>query len=99
MSNPINTSVIRDKNRVTVWWGVSSVDGVTLVPIQTDATTGAMEMEDGVSVMPVMSALPAALPREGNRIPCLAGVSNTNSSVFIPVSVNPATGAVQVQST
>lgn len=88
-------SVIRDKNRVTIWWGVSSTNGTTLTPIQIDNSTGYPLMEIGVSTMAVMSSLPTALPRDENRIPCLAGVSNANSAQFIPISVNPATGAIQ----
>jgi hypothetical protein len=92
-------SVIRDKNRVPIWWGVSSVDGTTLTPIQIDSSTAYPMMEIGVSVMPVIASLPDALPREENRIPCLAGVSNANATQFIPVSVNPTNGAIQVQTT
>lgn len=99
MVSPINTSVIRDKNRQTIWWGLSSVDGTTLVPIQVSSTTGGLKMDIGTSVMPVMSALPTTIPREGNRIPCLAGVSSADSSAFIPVSVDPSTGAIQAQTT
>lgn len=98
MTAPIDTSVLRDQNRVTIWWGVSSVDGTSLVPIQINSSTGYPMVEDGMSVMPVMSAIPGAIPREGNRVPCLAGQSSADSSVFIPVSVNPTTGAIQVQS-
>lgn len=92
-----DTSVRRDENRVTIWWGLSSVDGTTLVPIQVSSTTGYPILEDGVTTMPVMSSLPAALPRDGNGVPCFAGQSSTDSSVFIPVSVNPTTGAIQIQ--
>jgi hypothetical protein len=99
MVAPINTSVIRDENRQTIWWGVSSVDGTTLVPIQMSSSTGKVMMEIGVSTMAVMSAIPATMPREGNRIPCLAGQSSSNSSVVLPVSVNPVTGAIQAQTT
>lgn len=99
MASPINTSVIREQNRHAIWWGVSSTDGVTLVPIQIDSATGYLKMEIGTSTMSVMSALPTAIPREGNRIPCLAGQSSANATVFIPVSVNPATGAIQAQTT
>ena len=90
-------SVIRDQNRIHIWWGVSSVDGVTLTPIQVNSSTGRVEMEIGTSIMPVMSAPPANIPREENRIPCLAAQSNASSSVFIPVSVDPSTGAIQAQ--
>jgi hypothetical protein len=95
----LDLTVIRDGNRKTIWWGVSSVDGTTLVPIQINSTNGGAKWEVGVSVMPVVSALPTTLPRDGNRIPCLGGQSNDSNNVIIPVSVNPSTGAVQVQTT
>jgi len=91
------TSVLRDQNRIPIWWGLSSVDGVTPVPIAINQSTGKVKMEIGTTVSAVMSNLPQTLPRDENRIPCLAGVSNTNSSQLIPVSVNPATGAVLAQ--
>ena len=87
-------SVIRDANRIPAWWGVSSVDGVTLVPIAVNSSTGKVKMEIGTSVMAVMSAIPTNIPREENRIPCLAGVS-TDGVTILPVSVNPTTGAIQ----
>lgn len=99
MTAPIDTSVIRDEQRTTIWWGVSSDDGTTLVPIQVDSATGRLAMEIGTSTMPVIAILPETLPREGNRIPCLGGQSSTDASVLIPVSVNPSTGAIQAQTT
>lgn len=97
MTAPIDTSVIRDQNRQSIWWGVSSTDGTTLVPIMISSSTGKVMMEIGVSTMAVMSAVPVTMPREGNRVPCLAGQSSSNSAVVLPVSVNPATGAIQAQ--
>lgn len=94
-----NSSVIRDKNRVPIWWGLSSTDGTTLVPISINSSTGYPLMEIGTSTMAVMSNVPAALPRDGNRIPCLAGVSSASSTTFLPVSVNPSTGAIMAQTT
>lgn len=93
----LDTSVRRDQNRVPVWWGISSSDGITLVPIAVDSSNGVVEMEVNTSTMPVMSSLPAAIPRDGNRIPCLYGVSNADDNVLLPVSVNPSTGAIQAQ--
>lgn len=94
-----DSTVIRDGNRKTILWGLSSVDGTTLVPIQVDSVSGGVMAEDGVSVMPVMANLPLSIPRDGNRATALTGVSNASSNVFIPVSVNPANGALQIQST
>ncbi len=93
-----DSTVIRDGNRKTIWWGVSSVDGVTLVPIQIYSSNGGLMVEDGVSTMPVMAAIPETLPRDGNRAAALGGQSNA-SNIIIPVSVNPSTGALMIQST
>lgn len=87
-------SVIRDQNRIPIWWGLSSVDGTTLTPISVDPTTGRVKMEIGTSVSAVVSNLPSTTPRDENRIPCITGVSTTDSTVFIPLSVNPTTGAI-----
>lgn len=92
-----NSSVIRDKNRIPVWWGISSTDGVTLVPIQ--ITSSGVKMDIGMSTMAVMSSLPAAMPRDGNRIPLLCGVSSTVATTVLPVSVDPVTGAIMAQTT
>lgn len=91
-------SVIRDQNRKPIWWGVSSVDGVTLVPIQIDSG-GNVLMEMGTSTMAVMSNPPENLPRDENRIPCVGGQSSVDSTRVLPVSVNPSTGAIMAQST
>lgn len=93
----LNSTVIRDQNRIPIWWGVSSTDGITLVPIAVDSTTGKPVMEFGTAPVAVMSALPQTLPRDGNRIPCIGGVANDGSGTIIPVSVNPNTGAILAQ--
>lgn len=54
-------------------------------------------MEIGTSVMPVIAILPTTIPREDNRIPCIAGHSSADSTIVIPISVNPTTGAIQAQ--
>lgn len=95
----LDSTVIRDGNRKPIWWGISSLDGITLVPIKVNSSTGGFVSENGVSVMPVMSALPTTLPRDGNRIPCIGGVSNDANNTIIPVSVNPLSGAIQIQTT
>lgn len=93
------STVIRDQNRVPIWWGLSSVDGVSLTPISINQVTGRAKMEIGTSVSAVIANLPQTLPRDENRIPCVGGQSTANSSVIIPLSVNPATGAILAQTT
>ncbi len=95
----LDYTVPRDQQRTPIWWGLSSVDGVTPVPIAINSSTNKPLMEIGTSVSAVIANLPQTLPREGNRIPCLGGVSNTDSTVILPVSVNPATGAILAQTT
>lgn len=87
-------SVIRDQNRVPIWWGLSSTDGTTLVPISVDNSTGRPKFEIGTSTSAVIANLPSQMPRDENRIPCLFGQSSTDASVLIPISVNPSTGSI-----
>ena len=90
-------SALREQNRIPVWWGISSVDGITPVAIAVNSATGKAKMEIGTSVSAVMANLTGSLPRDDNRIPCLGGVSNTDSTKVIPISVNPTTGAILAQ--
>ena len=99
MVAPIDTSVIRDGNRQSIWWGVSSTDGTTLVPIQVDSSNYGVVVSDGTSTMAVMADIPEAMPRDGNRRTCVCAVSSADSTLLIPLSVDPATGAIQVQTT
>jgi hypothetical protein len=94
----MSASVIRDQNGKPIWWGVSSVDGTTPTPIQINSV-GAVLIESGASTMAVMASVPITLPREENRIPCIGGASSAAATVVLPISVNPATGAIQVQYT
>lgn len=94
----MSISALRDNNRVVTWFGVSSVDGVT--PVQIKATATGFLVEDGVTVMPVITnGVPIDAFRDNNRATCIMGQSNTDSTVYIPVSVNPLTGAIQIQTT
>ena len=90
-------SFLREQNRIPIWWGISSEDGITPVPIMINPSNGRVKMDIGTSTMPVISYLNGSLPRDGNRVPCIGGQSSTDSTVVIPVSVNPLTGAIQAQ--
>ena len=90
---------LRDDNRVPVWFGVSSVDGITPVQIQVNSSTGKVLIEDGLSVSAVITN---GVPLDAiklNQTSCIMGQSNTNSAVYLPVSVNPATGAILIKTT
>lgn len=89
---------IRDKNRVPVWFGLSSVDGVTPTLIKVNSL-GQMAMEIGTSVSVVITVGTQIDLRDMNHLTCHGGVSNADTSIFIPLSVNPATGAVLAQTT
>lgn len=92
-------SALRDQNAKPIYWGLSSVDGVTPVAIAIDSVSRNLKMEIGTSVSAVIAHLPNQIPVDGNRIPCLAGQSSTDATVVIPVSVNPSTGAILAQTT
>lgn len=100
-NNPYSdqATAIRDQNHVPVWMGVSALDGVTHTVIAVDSVTGGVEYDDGTSVMPSASITYEKFNRDQNHVPVKGGVSDTNDAVFIPISVNPLTGAVQVIST
>lgn len=89
---------IRDKNRVPVWFGLSSVDGVTPTLIKVNSL-GQMAMEIGTFVSAVITVGTQIALRDMNHLTCHGGVSNADASIFIPLSVNPATGAVLAQTT
>lgn len=88
----------RDQQRTPVWWGLSSTDGVSLVPISIGAN-GRVAMDIGTSVSAVISNRPSTIPRDGNRIPAIAGIFSDGSGTICPISVNPATGAILAKST
>lgn len=90
---------IRDQNFVPSWFGLSSVDGVTPTLIKINSLTGKPLMEIGTSVSAVITVGTQKALRENNFLPCLGGQSNTNPLVFIPLSVNPLTGAILAQTT
>lgn len=92
-------SIQRDQQRIPVWFGLSSVDGVTPVPIAVDGVSLRPKFDIGTSVSAVIANLPQTLPRDGNRIPCLGGISTADGITIIPLSVNPSTGAILAQTT
>lgn len=92
-------SVIRDQNTIPVWWGLSSVDGVTPIPIAISPITGGVQLDIGTSVSAVVAKHYLTLPRDDNRIPCIGGVTNDVNKTIVPVSVNPSTGAILAKTT
>ena len=87
------TSILRDQNRVPVWFGLSSVDGVSLVKINVNPSNGRAKMDIGTTVSAVIARLPLNAQRDDNFLPVLTGQSSVDSQI-IPISVNPTTGAI-----
>ena len=77
----------RDANFVVVGMGVSSVDGVTPVPITVDSITGRLRVQ--VSSNTGNNATPdrAVSRRDANREPTIAGEHNTTSA-YTPLSLD-----------
>ena len=89
-------SSTRDGNRQVAWYGLSSTDGVTPTRIKINSITTKAIMEIGVSVSAVIANLKTNAIKDDNFIAVTGGVSNADATVFIPISVNPATGAILV---
>lgn len=82
----------RDDNSVPAWLGISSVDGVTPVPIQINAVTGGMKIDTMTTIS--FSPIDVAGRDENTAESVLA--QNETADNILPVYVNPATGAVLI---
>ena len=85
----------RDANRVPTMMGVSSVDGVTPLPIQVDVITGKLLAKaEGIS-----SSLAPEEPakRDANRVPGILGTSSTDGTTPIPLSVDENDNGLRIQ--
>lgn len=82
----------KDDNGYPCWTGISCVDGVTPIRIKMDSATGGMILDTTT----VISVVPSTnFPKtDANDQPILKGVSSSDSSVVLPVYVNPDTGGV-----
>jgi hypothetical protein len=58
----------RDENRVTAKLGVLNTDGVTLVPIATDESTGFMKTTTTATISFTMTPI---VPRDDNSVTCI----------------------------
>jgi len=58
----------QDQNRVYARLGVLNTDGVTLVPIAIDESTGAMQTSSTATISFTMTAIS---PRDDNRVTCM----------------------------
>lgn len=81
----------RDFNNVPTWLGVSCVDGVTPIRIAINESNGGVKIDTTT----VISVTPAYVgSRDSNQVPVKYGISSTQSTVMLPVYVEPTTGAV-----
>lgn len=85
----------KDENSVSSWIGVSCVDGVTPIRITINPATGGFSV-DTTTVISFTPDPKQATIRDANQVPVKTGVSSTNSSVILPLYVNPATGAILI---
>ena len=93
-------NTLKDGNRIPVWFGISSVDGITPVEIKINSSTGRASIETGNSVCAIITnGVPKDAIKDDSRVSCIMGQSNADSTIYIPVSVNPATGAIMAKNT
>ncbi len=93
-------SILKDGNRVSTWWGISATDGITPVAIKINSGGGGVIVDDtGTTSVVITNGVPKNAFKDNNFTNCLMGQSSADATVYIPVSVNPATGAVLIKST
>lgn len=85
----------KDENGVSSWTGVSCVDGVTIVPITVNPADGGLSV-DAVTVISFVPNPRHATLRDANQVPVRTGISDASDSTILPLYVNPATGAVLI---
>lgn len=77
----------RDQNRIVVGWGVSSVDGVTPVPITIDPVSKRLRCISVGSTTVATGDPVRVAPRDGNGVPAKMGVdSSTGQPLAIRIS-------------
>ncbi len=82
----------KDDNFHNTIFGISCVDGTTPVKIQFSAI-GMM-----VDTTTVISVIPKEITQlDGNSVPVAKGVSSSDKKTILPWYVNPATGAVLIE--
>lgn len=86
----------RDQNSVPTWIGVSCVDGVTPVRITINPSNGGIKVDDSTAISFVPSASQATI-RDQNQVNVKTGISSTDSTVILPVYVNPSNGAILIE--
>lgn len=85
----------KDDNGYPTMIGISCVDGVTPVRIKRNASNGGL-LVDSTTVISVTPAYTTQV--DDNDTPVSKAVSSTNSNAILPLYVNPATGAVLIES-
>ena len=87
----------RDANRSVVLMGVSSVDGVTPVPITVDSITGRVRVK--VEGFSGNNATPDRIKmrRDDNREPTLGGETNDSVRTITPLSIETTNDGIMMQ--
>lgn len=78
----------RDGNKVTVAMGVSSVDGITPVPLRVDPVTGYLLIEVIPDTDIISFPVSSPAKRDGNRVPASLGIDS--NSVLYSLVVAPS---------
>ena len=82
----------RDGNRITATLGVSSIDGVTPMPLTVDPLTGRLRvLATGFLNNTLNPAVLAPVKRDDNRVTGMMGESNTDSTP-IPLTTGVGSG-------
>lgn len=80
---------VRDNNRVTAMLGVSSVDGITPVPMTVDPSTGRLRVHaTGKTSDPLNPAVLEPVKRDQNRV--TDTLAQTSTGTAVPLTVGDA---------
>lgn len=73
----------RDQNHKTVAGGISSTDGVTVLPLTLDPVTGFLLVESSSDSITV---IPATMDkRDQNHVPTVYGISSDDGVTLVPI--------------
>ena len=92
------SSTKRDENRATVLMGISSTDGVTLVPLTVNPNTGRLRVYVAGSILDNATPDRNTSRRDENRKPVAAG-KNSTSGKYEPLSIETDNDGLMLQDT
>lgn len=89
-----NLTTQKDDNGYPTIWGVSCVDGQTLVKIQFNPSNGGLKVDTTTTIS---YTPPAVYPAtDGQGAPIAKAVSTVDGKTIVPWNVNPTNGAVLI---